>query len=82
MTELRLWTMLAHSVAGSAQLRESASQINSGGQDTSRKVRPVGWARKASKYRAPAHLAERIRKLPIRQKPRVPLAFRTLWQSR
>lgn len=82
MTDLQLWTILAHFIAGSAELRGPAFGINRGGQDTSRKVRPVGWARKASKDRAPAHIAERIRKLPTRQKPRIFSPFHTLRQSR
>ena len=62
---LQLGRVLACSIVGSGRSWVGLDQKQQRGQDTSRKVRPVGWGRKSSRTRHRAHLAARGHKLAI-----------------
>ena len=78
MTALRFCRVLACPVAGSAKSWVGLDRKQQRGQDTSRKVRPVGWGRKSSKHKHRAHLAARWHKLAILGKWRKRSGLHTL----
>ncbi len=62
----------------SAECCWSAEETTERGQDTSRKVRPVGRGRKASKSKRRAHLVARRRKLSNSENRQKRSTFSTL----
>jgi hypothetical protein len=75
---LQLGRVLACSVVGSDRSWVSLDRKQQRGQDTSRKVRPVGWGRKSSKTKQRPHLAARGHKLAIPGNRRKRSGFHTL----
>ena len=78
---LQLGHVLACSIVGSEQSWVGLDQKQQRGQDTSRKVRPVGWGRKYSKSKYRAHLAAHGHKLAVPGNWRKRSGFHTLRRS-
>jgi hypothetical protein len=81
MTVPQSCRVLACPVAVSGKWWGCSDRGQHGGQDTSRKVRPVGWGRKSSKTKYRAHLAAHGHKLAVPGNWRKRLGFRTLRRS-
>jgi hypothetical protein len=75
---LQLGGVLACSIVGSERSWVGLDQKQQRGQDTSRKVRPVGRGRKSSKTKHRPHLVARRHKLAVPGSWRKRSGFRTL----
>jgi hypothetical protein len=82
MTGIALCRKPLRALARSKLMRWALGGSDRGGQDKSRKVRPVGWVRNSAKFRLVAHIAKFSRNLDLSTTRYLRSTFDTLWRDR